>query len=309
MSTTPKVIAIACGDLHLQHKPPRCRECEPDWYAAMARPLGEIRELARKYSTSTHNVLVICAGDIFDRWNSPPELINWAILHVQSILAIPGQHDLPEHNYEDRHRSAYETLVRAGHAVNLPPSFCVTYPGLLLTGFPWGFDVEGSSVPSGRGVVSIAVAHEYNWIAGTEYPGAEKTQRITTKRKNLLDFDVVIFGDNHKGFHTRIGNTEIFNCGTMMRRKIDEIDYKPQVGLIYSDGTVVPHFLDISQDKIEVPEISEIDPEVALNAKDFLDELSSLEQNPLDFRLAVERYVKTGNVSKKVEAALLEAMG
>ena len=36
---SPQVLAILCSDLHLQMKPPVARSAEPDWFAAMRRPL------------------------------------------------------------------------------------------------------------------------------------------------------------------------------------------------------------------------------------------------------------------------------
>ena len=42
MSKQNKVIAILSADWHLSHHPPVWRSAEPDWYAAMQRPLEEV---------------------------------------------------------------------------------------------------------------------------------------------------------------------------------------------------------------------------------------------------------------------------
>ena len=103
---TENIIAIFAADLHLSLKAPIWRSTEQDWFEAMLRPLVELRTLA-----TLHNCPIVYAGDIFDKWNSPPELINFAIEHLPKGHAIPGQHDLPLHNYEDIRKSAYWTLV------------------------------------------------------------------------------------------------------------------------------------------------------------------------------------------------------
>ena len=54
----------------------------------MQRSLEQIRDLQKEFDCP-----VICAGDIFDKWNSPPELINFAYDNLPEIYAIPGQHD------------------------------------------------------------------------------------------------------------------------------------------------------------------------------------------------------------------------
>jgi len=74
MQSESKVIAIICSDLHLSLKPPVFRSDEPDWFAAMQRPLDEIRRLQKHYGCD-----VLCCGDVFNDWNSSAELINWAV--------------------------------------------------------------------------------------------------------------------------------------------------------------------------------------------------------------------------------------
>jgi hypothetical protein len=94
----------------------------------------------------------------------------------------------------------------------------------------------------------------------------------------------------------------------MMRRRTDEAEYKPQVGLIHQDGTVEPHPLNTSEDKMDLSVSDEVDPEVVLEVKDFLRELEGLTQNPLNFREAVERYLTDNRIRKDVRTVLLEAI-
>jgi len=306
------VIAIACADIHLSHTPPACRAGEPDWYKAMARPLNELQNLALKYQ-----VPILCAGDIFDRWDAPAVLVNWAIRSLPVMFAIPGQHDLPQHNYEEKHRSAYETLELASVVKELSQIHQSIRHGVIVWGFPWGHspkhpcpndDLLTDPYCPNVERIQIAVAHEYAWIPTHKYPTAPDNQRLTPKRKALQEFDVVIFGDNHDGFTHQLGKTTIFNCGTLMRRKVDEAHYKPQVGLIYTDGTVEPYYLDTSQDVIDlsVPESS--DTKVVLEVQDFLTELEKLSTNPLDFREAVERYLNDNEIKPETKRVTLETM-
>ena len=115
MRPEDEVIAIVCSDIHLSHKPPLARSGEPDWYVAMARPLNELRGLHSDYG-----VPVVIAGDIFDRWNSPPELIRFALDNLpKGAWVIPGQHDLPYHDYGALNRSALGVLIKADWVPNL----------------------------------------------------------------------------------------------------------------------------------------------------------------------------------------------
>ena len=109
------VVAIACSDIHLTLTPPAARAKEPDWFAAMLRPLNELRHLAK-----IHEVPIICGGDVFDTWRVPNELVNWAIQHLPEMYSIPGQHDLPFHQIDDIDKSAYRTLEWVGVLKQLP---------------------------------------------------------------------------------------------------------------------------------------------------------------------------------------------
>lgn len=308
MSAADPVLAIALSDVHLSLRPPVAREEEPDWFAAIERPWTEIKELQRK-----HNAIIICAGDIFDRWNSPPELINWALRVLPGMYAIPGNHDLPSHRPEGIDRSAYGTLVKANRIVNLTPNghglFKYTLEEGVMRGIPFGINEVPPADPEAK--LNIAVIHEYMWIDGHSYPGAPKEQRLSRSIKRFAGYDVVIVGDNHKGFKRHYANAglTVLNCGTLMRRKSNEANYKPWVGLIHASGKVSTHYLDTSQDIMTVLEPQEEqNSAIAAEISDFLDELSNLQATRLDFRTAMERTMDQHQVNEQVRTAIREAM-
>jgi len=308
-SKDKKVIAIFLADIHLSHNPPIWRSAEPNWYAAMKRPLDEVKVLQEKYYCP-----VICAGDIFDRWNSPPEVINFAIQNLpDNMYAIPGQHDLPLHNYKDIERSAYWTLVEAKKIENIPNGSFMHRgdAGLTIYGFPYGTEIIPTNNQSK--FLDIAVIHEYIWSKTFGYPNAPKEDYLSQKHlAKLSGYDVAVFGDNHIGFSGIKVNSkqkiEIFNCGTLMRRKSDEVDYKPQVGLLLTDGSVVPHFLDISQDKYLDIQSTEV-IEASLNIKEFIQELEKLGETDLDFSDAMKQYLKKNKIKIEICNIIIKAMG
>lgn len=250
---------------------------------------------------------IFCAGDIFDRWNSPPELINFAIKHLPTMYAVPGQHDLPLHNYQDIKKSAYWTLVEAGKVIDLKPYKPISvWPTgakqpISVVGFPWGaqlkpfVSVERNGQPLTKAAKKLAVVHSYCWIDGNSYPGAPENKTAKEQMRQLAGFDVAVFGDNHKGFLVGTGDATAFNCGGFMRRKFDELDYKPQVGFMLETGQVVPHYLDTSKDefhdsdKLDLPEGT--DPNFA---QALVKVVNSWKSYYLDFgeaiRAAMDRY-------------------
>ena len=176
---------------------------------------------------------------------------------------------------------------------------------MTVYGFPYGS--EGiEPIKHKSKFIQIAVSHEYVWVPGHSYPNAPKEQRL--KGGSTKGYDIIVYGDNHKGFEYAIGGTDIFNCGTLMRRKSDEIDYKPQVGLLLKTGEIKPHYLDISEDKyLDLQTTSGAGN--SLNMKDFIKELEKLGDTDLDFTEAMKQYLEKNEIKIEICNIIRKAMG
>lgn len=278
------------------------RSSESDWLAVQAGYLQQLKDIAG-------NLPIIFAGDLFDRWNSSPELINFALEHLPPIWAVPGQHDLPLHNYEDMMKSAFGTLVKVGR-INLLLPKGHRFDGFWACGFAWGKPITPPlPIPAGdKAVLSIAVAHAYIWTKETGYPGVDESKRLGAYKEVLKGYDVALFGDNHKPFLFEGKETTVFNHGGFMRRKIDEIDHRPAVGLLMSNGTVELKYLDVSKDKFLPRDEARLQENNANLMADFLTELQKLGASDLDFREALKQYIRTYKVSPGAETILQEAL-
>ena len=306
------VLAVCCSDIHLSLKPPVARSEETSWFDAMARALDQITALAEK-----HHAAVLCAGDIFDRWNAPAELINFALERLPNMYAIPGNHDLPMHQPELVKRSAYWTLVEAGKITHLfaetnvpwktPEGNTLPFAGLKLHPFP--FNGIASPPEKKRQQTHVALTHEYLWVPGSSYHGAPEESRLGKRAKTFAGFDVVVVGDNHMGFTRKLKNgTTVLNCGTVLRRKSNEAPYQPHVGLIYKSGKVERVPLDTSKDVlIETAAIEELEenPDIA----NFIEELAGMQATCLNFKDAMKQALDKCGARSKVRDVILEALG
>ena len=193
---TEEVIAILCADIHLSLNPPIWRSTEPDWFEAMKRPLDELTNLQSKYDCP-----IICAGDVFDRWNSPAELINFAFDNLPQMYAIPGQHDLPFHKYEDIKKSAYWTLVQAGKIIDIEEEnpLEIKKHQIKIYGFPWGAELV-KCFGKMKDWIHIAVIHRYFWMENKKYEGAMNEDHIRHWKQILASYDIAVIGDNHQSF-------------------------------------------------------------------------------------------------------------
>lgn len=296
------VVAVLCADLHISQKPPLARSSEADWYLAMERQLVELRRL-------TDGIPLIIAGDLFDRWNPPVELVNFALKHFPSerqVFAIPGQHDLPNHSYQEIKRSAYWTLVEAGRIIHLSPKEPASIDGLRIWGFPFGYPIQPLEDPHDL-VLEVAVVHAYWWVKNTGYQDAPEEARVGKHKDQFLGYDVVVIGDNHTPWHCRVGSTQLWNNGGFYRRKIDEIQHKPSVGLLHVDGTITRHFLDVSKDQFLLPEeykgLLEFE-----GMAEFIAEVGKLGDSVVDFQDALKQFLHRKRVHPKVKKWIVQAL-
>lgn len=282
----------------------------------MERQLEELARIAiYENETIGSNIPIICAGDIFDdgwrEYKCPPCLINFAIRNLPKMFGIPGQHDLVHHSLDKIKESAFWTLVEAGTIIPLMPDKPVEIFGekvMRLHGFPWSIPVKSLENHSNL-AVEIAVVHDYIWIPGKNYAGADNKNRLKNRLKDLQGYDIAVFGDNHKGFCYKSSSKglTVVNCGGFFRRKSDERDYEPSVWLLYYDGSVKQRKLDVGKDIFTSTKIKNKKGDT-LNTKEFVKELLSLGDAAINFGEAVRQRFNDSNVSLEVQKIILEAL-
>ena len=300
------VVAIVCADLHLSLNPPIARSKEPGWFEAMARSLCELEELAEE-----HHAPIFCAGDIFDHWRSPPELINFAVNNLPEMWAIPGQHDLPLHDPGSIHKSAYWTLVEFGkiHHITTPRLLTPldgsgTGTAVRLYGFGWSQPIVPPEAADK--ILRVALVHAYTWIDSACFPGAPEGAKPSAKK--YQGFDAVVIGDNHKSWEQVYKNTNVFNCGGFYRRRVDEVSHRPRVGLLRADGSIESHYLDTSQDVLVVLGGSGGERGQDPDFQAFLSELNGFQAADLDYKEALRRAMASPKVSPRVKQCLAAAL-
>ena len=94
-----------------------------------------------------------------------------------------------------------------------------------------------------------------------------------------------------------------------MRRTVAQLNHRPVVGLLCSDGTVDRYYLDVSQDQFLSPEeFKGLEAAGLGDLDDFVDELNALGGAVVDFREALHRYLDAKRVPKAVRKAILQAL-
>jgi hypothetical protein len=293
-------LAILCSDLHLRETTPSAR-AEKDWYEVMENHLNA---LYRAANNSERSIPIICAGDVFDRWNPSSELVRFAIQKLPKMLAIPGQHDLRYHDYQSRLRGAYGCLVAAEVIYDLPAGQWDGVPaeGLQVWAMPWGRwepPTEADKLPFYG--IRLGVLHKYAWSNQFNcHAKADESSRFERLYPNL---DAMIIGDNHIPWML----PNVMNHGGFIPQNADQKSLVPHYGVLMSDGSIEKHPYDVPEPvwaESWQPEIED-----AKVASEVIQELQDLQHTGDSFLETLERSVdavppRTAHVLRQMLADL-----
>ncbi len=279
-------IALAISDIHLSHVPPTARSAELDWMDAQARVFDQLASICDQCGYPP----LLIAGDLFHRWQSPPELIYFALGVIDKIsspiYAVPGQHDLPNHRLDHMHRAPYGVLERV-QSIHDVSNQTIELDDFVLNGFPWGH--YATKPPQKTQKPRIALVHAYCWTTDRTYPGAHKKHHVSAWSKHFQGYDLAIFGDNHHRFIVR-GQPTVINCGCFIPRTMNERDCIPTVTAIYDDLETRDFPLDGVPAQWQVGLATESMEEDAKKSQ-FVEALARFDFSGTDFGQLVEQYI------------------
>lgn len=309
---------LVMSDIHFRDKAPVWRSPEPNWQDYMGSMFVEINELADKLcSHGNDRMLLAIAGDLFDRWDVSFETFRTAVscfsdlLYAKQMFAVPGQHDLPNHSYEQKRRSAFGMLdvafTKAYYRDVHNRTFIDDGDRFDLYGVGWEGELNTNQFQydSDRAIVLL---HRYVWMDGCSYPGATKTDGCAAVAKELKRPQLIISGDNHIGFWD--GKYRVFNCGSLYRATRDQINYRPRIGIVTEKLDIIPYYLDTEFDKyLTEDNVAEVvDHKNDLEVDEFLQELRKMGRGGLDYLEAIKRFCLKENIDKEVRLLLREIL-
>jgi hypothetical protein len=297
-----KPVAFTFGDAHLSLDAPPCRGEGKAWLECQRGYLNQLRDVADRFAAP-----ILFAGDMCQH-DASPELINEIMASLPpEVYGIPGNHDLPNHDLARIGESAFWTLVEGGKVEFLNTAVPIEFPGVRVTGFPFGVNIHPPP-PKRPNLVEVAIVHDYCWSTGHEFPGAPQDKHVDAWIEKLKGYDIAVFGDNHRGFYYEGPpfGPKIFNGGTFIRRRSDEINYKPMIGCIYNDGTIQPLYLNVRDDKFQ-----EVDDPIGLrnmgvDPEELLVTVRGLRDKVDSFFGACRNFCMARHVPKPVQDKIIE---
>jgi hypothetical protein len=218
VKTMPKFIFAA--DLHLRKDKPICRkETDEEWMELQRSQLEFITKTCSEYRCP-----LLLGGDIFHHAKSSDEIKNMFIKTFSDIhvFAIAGQHDLPNHSWENINKSSYGVLLNSG--ILNEPKLC-NYKH-------YGCD----EVDNGYNILLI---HELIFESEKHIPPnvrAKTADQILTEYPSM---GLILCGDQHHGFHYVKDGRLVIMAGCMNRQAADFKNYEPCIWFVDTEESKV----------------------------------------------------------------------
>jgi len=222
---------LITGDWHITDKRPENRI--DDYAESCFRKLRFIFDTVRKNDIST----ILQPGDFTDSpfmsYTLLIRLINFLNEYSDvDIFSLFGQHDL---RYRTKENCVLSAIAAACKNVHLPDQR-VRFETFKDNNVFISRSSYNESIPE---VISegfnILVLHKMIiqdklWEGQTEF-----TPSLNFLRANK--FDLICSGDNHQGFisDSKVLKKQLFNCGSLLRAKTDQINHQPFIVLYDTD--------------------------------------------------------------------------
>ncbi len=296
------------ADWHLRCKVPENRlESPSDFYQLQLDKIKEIFNILNNEAD-----IMIIGGDLFDRYKPEYSLLNDIIRILKSskkpIYVVLGNHDLIGANLKSVRRSGVGALIEA-KIVNYLFStqdnvFSSETHSIRVRGYHYRLEVDPEKdymfKKKFENTTDIIVTHDLIVPPG-EYPFT--CIPYDTIKTNA---DIVLCSHWHRPFKGKVGKTDFYNPGCIVRTDITEVDHRPQIMMVEvtDDGKVgiEARFLKCSKEGKEV-----FDMERVKERKNHLQEYSQFVENLSDVKLEnlkVDQIVqvlgKEGNVKTEI---------
>jgi DNA repair exonuclease SbcCD nuclease subunit len=286
---------ILTSDWHLREDTPISRT--DDFWKAQWKKVDWVASLQKKY-----NCPVLHAGDLFHHWKPSPYLISMTAKHLPNqFRTIYGQHDLPQHNLELKHKSGI-------HALN---STLNIEKFQVLKEASWGQEPTNGSYSfwfENGSTKEILVWHKHIYKTIEPWPGCESPRAIELLKK-YPQFDLILTGDNHIPFVQKYKGRLLVNPGSLMRQNAEQIEYKPRVYFWFADtNEVVKKYIPIQKNVISREHI-EIEQKREKRIEAFISILNNKGLDYLDFMENLNLFFKKNKVRKEVKEIILNAIG
>lgn len=297
---------IVCSDLHITEKRPGNRK-ECDWAQLCLDMFEQVLKYADEMPRPKRfdDRVVYVAGDFFDKYEHGLDLTHKVMDLINkyrdvSVCIIPGNHDLKSHSQDLIAKSSICTLGFLNSCE-------------VFRGFETYYTLSGTSVdlfPFGDELThrggDVAIIHEFVY-KDKPWHDCDESGSYKSIINKMRGYKLIIAGDNHDRFIAKYKGCTILNCGSMMRRTIKQIDYKPAFYVIDDDLSIDTIEFDIEEDVFDLSNVERIQKKDAAIAE-VADQMKKGIKFKLDYKANMKKFLKKNNIEDDVCDLINEAM-
>jgi DNA repair exonuclease SbcCD nuclease subunit len=259
---------LICGDLHLSNKTPQRRT--DDFRETSIKKFRFLLQTAKDQKVD----LILQPGDFtyspLLTWSFFNEIIEEINRFKINMEVIAGQHDLL---YRTKGNTALDAIACACPTLNLcnytKPS--VKYEGIAAV-YASAFGEPLPKIMRNEEELNILLTHRM--VVDKKLWASQENFEYGKSLLDQTDFDIIVSGDNHQHFviEQKKKHKILFNCGSMLRSNIDQVNHKPAFYIFNTDT--------YTYEKVYFP----IQPAEEVFAIDAVEEKKELDANMLAFR-------------------------
>jgi DNA repair exonuclease SbcCD nuclease subunit len=271
------------GDCHLTNHTPHCR-LDEDYTQTQFNKLNWIFDYAMNNGVSS----IVCVGDFLDTIKFPLHFTNRIIDLLKElnlpIANIPFYSCRGNHEIYFRNHNSKNTTFSILENIGLIKTSNITHSNVKITLCHYNEPIPEPV----EGLFNILVIHA--GISEEEAWWQEKSNEKWWTGKEFLaehKYQLVFSGHNHKRFkvETRMGKQRLYNCGSVCRSSVDQVNHIPAFYVFDTDTKEVTE-VEIPIEKAElVIDINSHDEAKRVNEQiaSFVDGFSSETEILLDF--------------------------
>lgn len=296
---------LLTGDWHITDKTPQNRI--DNYWETCKHKISFILEFANKENIS----YILQPGDFTDSplmaWSTFIELTNLFNNYPNvKILTVFGQHDL---KYRAKGNTTLDAIVATCKNIIISKRIFLPSKEQNVSLYCSSYDEEVPKIISKDETFGILLIHKMViqnklWASQTEY-----VQGFNFVKANK--FPLIISGDNHQSFIINLKSAKkyLFNCGSLLRSKIDQINHKPFI-IIFDTETRQYEQIMIPiepAEKVFALEKTSKEKELNENLMAFISGLSEHKEVGLKFEDNLNFYMNENNVKQEIRDIINEA--
>ena len=277
------------GDWHITDKRPENRI--DNYWKTILRKINFIMTTAKNRKVD----YILQPGDLTDTpalsYEAFSEIID---LITTTTITTWGQHDL---RFRHQRNTALRALSKSTNIEILSNGCGIYNAGVNIIGCAYNEEIPNLKEGDDFNILLIhkMIVEEKIWNAQQEFEWAN-----SFLRRNK--FDLIVSGDNHQYFTATTGKRFLFNCGSLLRSSIAQIDHQPKI-IIFDTDTRKYEIIDVPIEPAEkVFKLSNVIKEKERDEKieAFVNGLSEQKEMSLSFEDNLNIYVKENKIDSKI---------